>query len=36
MSGLVVITSLVQNAPNRANADYNTTLNGYGIYTVGA
>lgn len=36
MSGSVVITSLVQNAPNRASADYNTTLTGYGAYTVGA
>ena len=35
-SGLVVITQLVLNAPNRQSADYTTTLTGYGIYTVAA
>lgn len=29
-SGKVIITSLVMNGPNRANADYTTTLNGFG------
>ena len=35
-SGSVVVTQLVLNAPNRQNADYTTTLTGYGIYTVAA
>lgn len=35
-SGSVTITSLTLNTPNRANADYSSTLSGYGIYTVGA
>ena len=36
VSGSVVITSLTLNGPNRSNADYNTSLNGYGMFTVGA
>lgn len=35
-SGLVVITQLTLNAPNRQNATYDTQLTGYGIYTVAA
>lgn len=35
-SGSVIISSLVLNGPNRQNADYQATLNGYGAYTVGA
>lgn len=35
-SGSCVITSLVLNGPDRQNADYNATLNGYGAYNVGA
>ena len=35
-SGSAVLTSLTVNAPNRANADYSATLNGYGDYTVGS
>lgn len=35
-SGSVVITQLTLNAPNRQNATYDTTLTGYGIYTVAA
>lgn len=35
-SGSVVITQLVLNTPNRQNANYTTTLTGYGIYQVGA
>ena len=36
VSGLVVITQLAINAANRQNATYDTTLNNYGDYTVGA
>lgn len=36
VSGSVVITSLTLNGPNRSNADYNASLNGYGMFTVGA
>ncbi len=36
VSGLVVITKLDLNGPNRQNADYTATMNGYGEYTVGA
>ena len=36
VSGSVVITSLTLNGPNRSNADYNTSMNGYGMFTVGA
>lgn len=36
VSGKVLITSLVLNGPNRANADYTTTLTGYGPYNVAA
>ena len=35
-SGSVVLTQLQVNGPNRANADYSATLNGYGDYTVAA
>lgn len=35
ISGSVIITQLQIAAPNRGNATYNTTLNGYGIYDVG-
>jgi hypothetical protein len=35
VSGSCVITSLVLNGPDRQNADYNATLNGYGAYSVG-
>ena len=35
-SGLVVITQLTLNAPNRQTATYDTQLTGYGIYTVAA
>ena len=35
-SGSVVITQLTLNAPNRQNANYDTQLTGYGIYTVAA
>lgn len=35
-SGSVVITQLELNTPNRQAASYTTTLNGYGIYSVGA
>lgn len=34
VSGSVVLTQLSINAPNRQNADYTATLNGYGEYTV--
>ena len=36
ISGSVVLTQLQVNGPNRANADYSATLNGYGDYTVAA
>ena len=36
VSGSCVITSLVLNGPDRQNADYNATFNGYGPYSVGA
>lgn len=36
MSGSVVITSLSVNSGNRATVTYDTTLNGYGEYTVGS
>ena len=36
VSGSVVLTQLQVNGPNRANADYSATLNGYGEYTVAA
>ena len=35
-SGSVVLTQLQVNGPNRQNADYSATLNGYGEYTVSA
>lgn len=35
-SGLVVITQLTLNAPNRQNATYDTQLTGYGIFEVAA
>jgi hypothetical protein len=31
-----VLTQLQVNGPNRANADYSATLNGYGDYEVAA
>ena len=34
VSGSVVITNLELNGPNRQNADYTASLNGYGEYTV--
>lgn len=36
MSGSVIVSQLEIQAQNRTNAQYNTTLNGYGEYTVGA
>lgn len=36
VSGSVVVTNLTLNGPNRQNADYSGTANGYGIYYVGA
>lgn len=36
VSGSVVLTQLDINSPNRQNADYTATLNGYGDYTVAA
>jgi predicted secreted protein len=36
VSGSVVLTQLSINGPNRQNADYSATLNGYGDYTVAA
>lgn len=36
VSGSVVITQLTLNGPNRQNATYDTTLTGYGEYTVAA
>lgn len=35
-SGSVLLTQLTLNGPNRQNATYQATLNGYGAYTVGA
>ena len=35
-SGSVLLTQLTMNGPNRQNATYQATLNGYGAYTVGA
>lgn len=36
ISGSVVLQTLTVNGPNRANADYTATLNGYGDYNVAA
>ena len=36
VSGSCLLTQLQVNAPNRANADYSATLNGYGDYEVAA
>ena len=36
VSGSVVLTQLTINGPNRQNADYTATLNGYGDYQVAA
>ena len=36
VSGSVVLTQLAINGPNRQNADYTATLNGYSEYTVAA
>lgn len=36
VSGSVVLTQLAINGPNRQNADYTATLNGYGDYQVSA
>ena len=36
VSGSVILTQLQVNGPNRANADYSATLNGYGDFTVAA
>jgi hypothetical protein len=36
ISGSCLLTQLAINAPNRANADYTATLNGYGDYQVSA
>ena len=36
ISGSCLLTQLAINAPNRQNADYTATLNGYGDYTVAA
>ena len=36
VSGSVLVTNLTLNGPNRANADYNATLTGWGSYTVAA
>ena len=36
VSGSVVLTQLTINGPNRQNADYTATLNGYGDFTVAA
>jgi predicted secreted protein len=36
MSGSVIVSQLTINAQNRQNATYDTQLNGYGEYTVGA
>ena len=36
VSGSALLTQLTLNGPNRQNADYQATLNGYGEYTVAA
>ena len=36
VSGSVILTQLTLNGPNRQNADYTATLNGYGEFTVSA
>lgn len=36
VSGSVIVSSLTLNGPNRADADYSTSLQGYGMYTVGS
>jgi predicted secreted protein len=36
VSGSVILSQLAINGPNRQNADYTATLNGYGDYTVAA
>ena len=36
VSGSALLTQLTLNGPNRQNADYQATLNGYGEYTVSA
>ena len=36
VSGSCLLTQLTLNGPNRQNATYQATLNGYGAYTVGA
>lgn len=36
VSGSVILTQLAINGPNRQNADYTATLNGYGDYSVSA
>ena len=36
VSGSVILSQLTINGPNRQNADYSATLNGYGEYTVAA
>lgn len=36
VSGSALLTQLTLNGPNRQNADYQATLNGYGDYTVSA
>lgn len=36
VSGSVILTQLAINGPNRQNADYTATLNGYGDYNVSA
>ena len=36
VSGSALVTQLQANGPNRSNAAYTTTLNGYGDYTVAA
>jgi len=36
VSGSVLVSQLEVNGPNRSNAAYTTTLNGYGDYTVAA
>lgn len=36
VSGSVIVSQLAINGPNRQNADYTTTLTGFGPYTVAA
>lgn len=36
ISGSVIVSQLTLNGPNRQNADFTATLNGYGEYTVAA